>query len=280
MRRHAAVAGTWYPDDPETLTRAVDRYVGAGRTGVTIRPLIALIAPHAGLVYSGPVAGFAYAALAAQPPELVVLVGPSHYVAFDGVAVWPGGVFETPLGPMRVDADTAAALLARCPGAVDLPAAHTREHSLEMQLPFLARTCGEVPIVPIVMGLQERPTIEALGRALADLIGSRRAVLIASSDLSHFFDAATATRLDRRVADLVEAFDPEGLLEELERYPEHERGRFVMCGGGPAVSVMIAARALGATDARVLASANSGDVSGDYHRVVGYLAASIGGVVT
>jgi AmmeMemoRadiSam system protein B len=145
-----------------------------------------------------------------------------------------------------------------------------------MQLPFLARVCPDVPIVPIVMGLQERSTIESLGRTLAESVGGRRVVLIASSDLSHFFDAATASRLDGRVAELVEAFDPEGLLAELERYPEHERGRFVMCGGGPAVSVMMAARALGATDARLLARASSGDVSGDFDRVVGYMAASFG----
>jgi hypothetical protein len=228
-------------------------------------------------MYSGPVAGHAYAALAGRPVDLIVLVGPSHYLAFDGVAVWPKGTFETPLGPLRVDAGAASRLMAILPAARDLPAAHAREHSLEMQLPFLARLHPGVPILPMVMGLQERDTIVALGDALADVCAGRSVALVASSDLSHFFDAGTANRLDGRVADLVAAFDGEGLLEELERYPEFERGRYVMCGGGPAVSVMLAASRLGARESRVLHRANSGDVSGDYDRVVGYLAAEFGG---
>jgi hypothetical protein len=164
------------------------------------------------------------------------------------------------------------------PQARDMPAAHAREHSLEMQLPFLARLHPDVPILPIVMGLQERDTIVALADALAEVCTGQAVALVASSDLSHFFDARTADRLDGRVADLVGAFDGAGLLEELERYPEHERGRYVMCGGGPAVSVMLAASRLGARRARVLRRAHSGDVSGDYDRVVGYLAAAFGDV--
>jgi hypothetical protein len=228
-------------------------------------------------MYSGPVAGHAYAALAGRRCDLIVLVGPSHYLAFDGVAVWPSGTFETPLGPLRVDDEAAAQLAAALPLARDLPAAHAREHSIEMQLPFLARLHPDVPILPLVMGFQERDTIVALADALAGVCAGRAAVLVASSDLSHFFDARTADRLDGRVAELVGAFDGEGLLEELERYPEHERGRYVMCGGGPAVSVMMAAALLGAQSSLVLRRANSGEVSGDYERVVGYLAAVMGG---
>lgn len=278
MRRRAAVAGTWYPGEPRELSRAVDGYLDAGRSERIFDPLIALISPHAGLIYSGPVAGFAYAALAGDRPEAILLVGPSHYLAFQGAAVWPRGAFDTPLGPLSVDEAIAGALLDRCPIAVDLPSAHAREHSLEMQLPFLARACCDVPIVPVVMGYQDRETIEALGAGLAEAAQGRRVVLVASSDLSHFFDAQTAARLDGRVAELIGAFDAPGLLDELERYPEHERGRFVMCGGGPAVSVMLAARRLGATSARVLARSNSGEVSGDFERVVGYLAAAFGRV--
>jgi AmmeMemoRadiSam system protein B len=227
-------------------------------------------------VYSGRIAGAAYAVLARHAPDVVVLVGPSHYVPFEGVAVWPAGQFDTPLGPLPIEEGMAAQLLARCPVALELPAAHAREHSLELQLPFVARCCPRVPIVPLVMGWQDRATILALAEGLAEACAGRRAVLVASSDLSHFFDAATAARLDARAADLVGRFDDDGLLGELERYPEHERGRFVMCGGGPVVSVMRAAHALGAGLARVLRVGHSGEVSGDDDRVVGYLAAVFG----
>jgi hypothetical protein len=271
MRRRAAVAGSWYPDDPAVLGAAVDACLEGGRPAPA--PLVGLVAPHAGLAYSGSIAGAAYASLRGQAPEAIVLVGPSHYVPFDGVAVWPEGRFDTPLGALAVEAGIAGHLLAHCPAAVDLPAAHAREHSLEMQLPFLARCCPDAPIVPVVMGWQERDTIRALADGLVAACAGRRVVLVASSDLSHFFDAATAARLDRRSARLVAALDDEGVLAELEAYPPHERGRFVMCGGGPVVAVMRAARALGAEAARVLRLGHSGEVSGDVERVVGYMAA-------
>lgn len=278
MRRRAAVAGTWYPDDPQELTAEIDRYLSPGSAPPSLDPVLAVLAPHAGIMYSGHVAGHAYRALArASRPDVVVLVGPSHYVAFDGVAVWPDGSFDTPLGSLPVDREVAAALLADRALAQDLPSAHAREHSLEMQLPFLARVFPGTRIVPIVMGYQERETIVRLADALVQACRGRRVALVASSDLSHFFDASTANTLDARVAALVGDFDAPGLLSELERYPEGERGRFVMCGGGPAVSVMMAAHGLGARHAAVLKHSHSGEVSGDDGRVVGYLAAAFGG---
>jgi len=276
VRRRPAVAGTWYPADPLELGRLVDRCLAGAPEPPPLDRLVALIAPHAGLVYSGPIAGAAYAVLARCAPEAVLLVGPSHYVPFDGVAVWPSGQFDTPLGPLPIEGTLAARLLARCPAVIELPAAHAREHSLEMQLPFLARCCPGVPIVPLVMGWQTRETVLALAEGLAEACAGRRVVLVASSDLSHFFDAGTAARLDARAADLVDRFDDDGLLDELERYPEHERGRFVMCGGGAVVSVMRAARGLGARTARVVRLGHSGEVSGDNDRVVGYMAAVFG----
>jgi AmmeMemoRadiSam system protein B len=145
-----------------------------------------------------------------------------------------------------------------------------------MQLPFLHRLFPDMPIVPLLMGYQHRATIEALAAALAGTLQGRRVLLVASTDLSHYFDAATAATLDARVQARVGAFDPEGLLELMEQYPEGERGRYVACGGGPAVSVLLAARSLGARDARVLHYAHSGEISGDHDAVVGYLAAAVG----
>jgi hypothetical protein len=272
--RPAAVAGTWYPAKAGALAREVDDYIE--RASDPPRGAIrAIVAPHAGIMFSGPVGACAYKAAALQQYDLAVLVGPSHFVAFEGVALYPEGAFACPFGPIAIDAAAAAAI-----GAADvvraMPSVHAREHSLEMQLPFLGRLFPGLPIVPLLMGHQDRPTIERLAQALADGLASRRALLIASTDLSHYFDAATAATLDGEVCDSIAAFSPERLLAVFERYPESERGRHVGCGMGPAISVMVAARALGAKEARVLRYAHSGEVSGDFQGVVGYVAAALG----
>ena len=270
--RPAAVAGSWYPAEADALTAEVDGYLR--RAGQRPRPRVrALIAPHAGLVYSGHVAAHAYATVRGGSYDVVVLVGPSHHVGFDGVSVYERGAFDTPLGPVAVDATVAARIRARCPVVGVHHAAHHREHSLELQLPFLRRVLPETPIVPLVIGHQVRATIHALADALAEALVDTHALLVASTDLSHYFDATRAAQLDARVAGYVDRFDADGLLTEFERYPEPERGRSVACGGGAAISVMRAARALGATHGRVLKRADSGDVSGDKQQVVGYLAA-------
>jgi AmmeMemoRadiSam system protein B len=145
-----------------------------------------------------------------------------------------------------------------------------------MQLPFVKRLLPDLPIVPLLMGYQTRGTIAQLATALGAVASGKRLLLVASTDLSHYFDADTAARLDGRVRECVNAFDPDRLLETFEQYPESERGRYVACGGGPAISVMRAARSRGATSGRVLKYAHSGEVSGDNSGVVGYLAAALG----
>jgi AmmeMemoRadiSam system protein B len=145
-----------------------------------------------------------------------------------------------------------------------------------MQIPFLRRLLPDVPIVPMLMGFQRRQTILDLAETLTAAFANRRTLLVASTDLSHYFDAETAASLDGRFKACIARFDPEALLGLFEEYPEHERGRYVACGGGPAIAVMMAARGLGATDARVLKYAHSGEISGDYGGVVGYLAAAFG----
>ena len=272
--RPAAVAGTWYPGTAGALSRDVDWYLQRAPEW-TGGPVRAVIAPHAGLMFSGPVGAHAYKAASTGDYDTVVLAGPSHYVAFDGVSIYPEGAFATPLGDAVID-ETLAQALMTSPIIRPLPAAHQREHSLEMQLPFVRRLFPDARIVPLVMGRQTRDTIEALAAALAQSCTSERILLVASTDLSHYFDAGTAQELDGRVARHVESFDAEGLLGTFEHYPEHERGRFVACGGGPAIAVMMAARSLGATGARVLKYAHSGEISGDFDGVVGYLAAALG----
>ncbi len=263
------MAGSWYPGHPVTLQSAIDQYFGHVTESVT-GDITALVAPHAGLMYSGPVAAHAYRQLEGRAYDVIVLVGPSHHIGFEGVAIMARGVFETPLGDVEVSGADADAIIASAPVVCELPAAHRREHSLEMQLPFLQRVLPGVPIVPLVMGHQSRATIAALAEGLASAMASRRALLVASSDLSHYHDSRQAALLDRVIVDAVDRFDPEAVERALARDPGHA------CGGGPIVSVMRAARALGAADARVLCYADSGAVSGDTTAVVGYCAAVFG----
>ena len=271
--RRPAVAGRWYPSNAVRLRADVERYAaeagssdqGAGGDG----DLVALVAPHAGLMYSGPVAAHAYRLVQDRPFDTIVLVGPSHHVGFEGVAIWPRGAFDTPLGPVAIDADTASTIAASCSLIHERPEAHAREHSLEMQLPFLATFVPHVPIVPMVMGFQTRETAFSLAEGLTTALSGRKALLIASSDLSHFYDARTAAALDHQVIDAVERLDALALMDLLEQRPDHA------CGGGPMVAVMQTARALGGSEARVLRYADSGDVSGDKSSVVGYLAAAV-----
>jgi AmmeMemoRadiSam system protein B len=269
--RRTSVAGTWYPSNPARLVSEVEAYLDRAPIEDLKKPLRAVIAPHAGLVYSGPVAAYAYnAARGARIPTLV-LVGPSHFVPFSGVSIWPTGAWDTPLGPVTVDGDLAAAIASEWPHIVDLPAAHGREHSLEMQMPFIAHLFPGVPVVPLVMGHQTRETAFALGAAIARAVAASAAdaLLVASSDLSHYEDAVTAASLDRVVIQHVESLDPGGLMAALEAEPRHA------CGGGPMVAVLDAARRLGATGSRLLQYADSGDVSGDKSSVVGYMAAAV-----
>jgi MEMO1 family protein len=274
MNRPPAVAGTWYPGTPAALTREVDTYLADAIIDVE-GEVRAIIAPHAGIMYSGPVGAYAYKAVAGGDFDVAVLVGPSHFVAFEGAALWPDGAFDTPLGPARID-DAGARAIAAASVVQPLPSAHRREHSLEMQLPFLKRVLPDTPIVPLLIGFQRRDTIDALAQAIASAFAGRRALLVASTDLSHYLDAKTATRLDARVQQCVNDFDAGALVELFEHYPEHERGQYVACGGGAAIAVMKAAKALGATSGRVLKYGHSGEISGDYDGVVGYMAAVLG----
>jgi AmmeMemoRadiSam system protein B len=272
--RKSPIAGSWYPGSAAALTAAVDRHLAdAGDKDAGARldgNLTAIVSPHAGLMYSGPVAAHAYRLLRDRPFDVAVLVGPSHFAGFEGVALVPEGGFETPLGVASIDAACAADLRGRSPMVIEHHSAHAREHSLEMQLPFLQRVAPGTPIVPLIMGHQTEETARALAEALASALEGRKAILVASTDLSHYHDAGEAARLDAVVVDCVAHFDAEGLQRALTVRPEHA------CGGGPTVAVMLAAKMLGARDAVVLSRADSGDVSGDKSTVVGYMAAALG----
>ena len=269
--RRSSVAGRWYPGDPSRLASEVDTYLAQAVVEATPSPIRAIVAPHAGLMYSGPVAAYAYNAARRSRPKSIVLVGPSHFVSFDGVSIWPTGAWETPFGSVAVDEELARAIAEAWDAIVVLDAAHGREHSLEMQLPFLAHLMPGVPIVPMVMGHQTRKTAFALSHAIVDAVRAtgEDILLVASSDLSHYEEAQIAAQLDGVVIERVAALDAGGLMQALEAEPRHA------CGGGPMVTVLDAAARLGASAASVLRYADSGDVSGDKSSVVGYMAAAI-----
>jgi AmmeMemoRadiSam system protein B len=270
------MAGSWYPASRAALAAEVDAPLAGAVADVRLRAR-AIIVPHAGRRSSGPVAAHAYVAVRGGGYGAAVIVGPSHALAFTGVSVWPAGAWETPFGPVAVEERLARALVEASPLVHERPAAHVREHSLELQLPFIARLLPDTPIVPLVMGRQTRDTAETLGRAMAAVIGAQGGataggpgadvLLVASSDLSHYEDARTAAALDAVVLRHVDALDAAGLMTTLEGEPGHA------CGGGPIVSVLLAARLLGASRAQVVRYADSGDVTGDKSSVVGYMAA-------
>lgn len=269
--RESAIAGTWYPGDPRVLRGQIQDFLDRAKVKALGGELVGLIAPHAGYMYSGQVAAYAYKVLQGRPFRRVVVVAPSHYVYFRGVSVWPSGGYRTPLGVVRVDEEFCRRLLTHCPVVEDIPQAHFREHALEIQLPFLQVVLGDFELVPLVMGEQDEATIRELARALADLIKGdpKDTLLLASTDLSHFYPYERAVELDQRVVERVEALDPEGLLADLREK------RCEACGGGPMVAVMMASLALGADKGVVLKYANSGDVTGDRSSVVGYMAAAL-----
>ncbi|MET0555540.1 MAG: AmmeMemoRadiSam system protein B [Vicinamibacteria bacterium] len=269
--RPSPIAGSWYPGTAEAVRAEVGRHLAAVPPRPLSGRLVALIAPHAGLRYSGPVAAHAYAHVADRPVATVVLVGPSHRMAFRGAAVFAAGAFETPLGSAAVDADLADALIAAGPASVHADVRpHREEHSLEMQLPFVQRLLPDARILPVLMGDQSRGDVDALAAALARALAGRDALLVASSDLSHYLPAAQANAADAHVVADVSDFAAERLMTRLEH------GSNVACGGGPMVAVLKAARALGADTATVLRYADSGDAGEhDRSRVVGYLAAAL-----
>jgi hypothetical protein len=269
--RKAAVAGTWYPAHAKAIRGEVESYLGLVPESPLSGHLFGLISPHAGLRYSGAVAAHGYALLRGTRDLTVVLVGPSHRVPFDGLALIARGAFETPLGRTPIDEDLADRLLAAHPFVINLPEPHRAEHSLEMQLPFLQHLVPGLRIVPILMGYQGREEAEALAEALVTAIGPRQDVLlVASSDLSHYHAAHKAHELDAAVLDDVSHFDAETLMGRLRRLPGHA------CGGGAMVAVMKAAATLGAHRTAILRYSDSSEVGErDATRVVGYLSAAL-----
>ncbi len=262
--RPSPIAGQWYPGDPAHLAASVDRFISEATVPPIPGRIVGIQAPHAGHRYSGSVAGYAFKAVQGLAVDVVALVGPSHYPYRASVITTAHAAYETPLGEVPVAHD----LLDDLQQTVPLAAVREDpEHALEIELPFLQRTLGIFHLLPLALVDQSWAMAQKLGTALAELLRGQRAVLVASSDLSHFYPQSVAEQLDRRVLDAIARFDAAGVIAaEVD-------GRRIACGHGAIATVMVAARALGANAAQVLQHATSGDVTGDYRQVVGYSAA-------
>lgn len=263
-------AGTWYPGTPGELKNQIEAYLDKVPARDPGGQIMALVAPHAGYMYSGQVAANSYKPLRGKSFETVIVIGPSHHVAFPGVATYDCAGFGTPLGSIPLDNRLIADLKKREPRIKDYPAAFAREHSLEMQLPFLQTVMPGFKLVPLLMGEHDYTTSKWLAEAIAACIKGKSVLVVASSDLSHFHSYETAKEIDGRLVERLRAMDAAALADCLDE------GKCEACGRGPVTAAMLVAANLGATGCKVLEYANSGDVTGDKNSprgVVGYCAA-------
>ena len=267
--RQAAVAGPFYPADANELRQTVDGFLAQAAPPAVAGSIVTLIAPHAAHAYSGGVAAHAYALLKGRKPARVVVIAPSHFDSFAYSAVFSGDAYSTPLGTVPVDTAFAAKLGSMGPLIKLSTRGHVAanghdEHALEVQLPFLQRTLGEFKLVPIIMGDQSYDACRALGVALAKLIQGSDTLIIASSDLSHYHTYDDAVKLDRKTLKAILEWDYFSMSQNFASRV------WEACGGGPIIAAMIVSERLGATEAKLLKYANSGDVSRERGSVVGY----------
>lgn len=271
--RPSPIAGQWYSDNPDRLSSSINAYLEAAELPNIEGEIVALVAPHAGYLYSGPVAGHAFAAVRGLSPALVVVVSPMHHPYPQPLLTSGHQAYETPFGLVPVDrqaVDQLNDLLKAELGHGLAPVRNDGEHSLEIELPFLQKAlAGEFKLLPVMVREQTKRVTRALGEALAQILTERDALLVASTDLSHFYPQEAANELDGEMLRLLESFDPEGFLLA------EERGKGFACGRGAVAAVLWAAREMNAEQVKILHYATSGDTSGDYHRVVGYGAAAI-----
>lgn len=264
--RHSVIAGQWYPGEPRQLRAMIDGFLASVDTAPLEGELVGLIVPHAGYVYSGQVAAHAYAQLKGRKFDRVVVVSPVHRMYLGRLATTDKAYYETPLGLVPVDREMVEALSVR--QRINR-VGEDMEHSLEIQLPFLQHILGEFKLTPIMMGDQDQQSATELGAALAEIIGSRPVLLVASTDLSHFHPYNAAVHLDQEIVRHIVDLDAEGLARAVET--DHGEA----CGAGPVMAVLIAALKLKANRAVLLKYMNSGDVTGDRSSVVGYAAAAL-----
>jgi AmmeMemoRadiSam system protein B/AmmeMemoRadiSam system protein A len=272
--RRPAVAGSFYPDDPADLAKMMaGLFAEAEKKSLPGRP-VAVIAPHAGYVYSGKTAAMAYRQLSGETYDTVVVIAPSHTVFFQGASVFDGRAYETPLGSIEIDSALSKKIASIHPSVYLSNKGHTGgsirgEHALEVHLPFLQQVLGKFKLVAIIMGEQEESVCRSLGEVLSSALIDKNCLIVASTDLSHFYSEKEAHRLDGNIKKVIEEYDAGKLLTVLSS------GKGEACGGGPVVSTLLATRKLGGEKTVVIDYSTSGETTGDFTEVVGYLSAVV-----
>ena len=271
--RPSPIAGTWYEGQPDRLARAVDGYLSAVTLPELPGKIIAVIAPHAGHRYSGPVAGYAFAALKNSAPAVVAILSPMHNLYPYQFITSAHAAYATPLGQIQVERSLVNELDEKLKvrlGYGLTAVVNDPEHSLEIELPFLQRAIRtNFTLLPVMLRQQSRSSARQMGEALAEVLQGKNALMVASTDLSHLHNQARANSLDQAMLAQVAAFSPDGLFDL------DENGKGEACGLGALAAVLWASKALGADSVRVLKHATSGNVTGDFQSVVGYGAAVV-----
>jgi len=266
--RHQQVAGYFYPAEKDKLQKDITLMLQVAKPEKAFDKIFGIVAPHAGYVYSGKTAAFAYNLLKNKNYKTVIIISPSHAEYFPGISIYDGDAYETPLGIVEIDNDITDKLVENSKIIYRDIEGHGREHALEVQIPFLQSVLTNFKIVPIVMGDQSKMFVNELAEKISKVV-DERTLIVSSSDMSHFYSAAEADRLDSLVEKRINEFDFENLLKDID-------GRECeACGSGPIIAMMKVASLKNINKSFVLKRSNSGDVTGDKTEVVGYLSAVV-----
>lgn len=264
--REPAVAGYFYPKDGKSLRNTIENFFSEVKYKQELGHIYGIIAPHAGYTYSGLTAAYAYKLTHGKNYDTVVLLSPSHREYFHGISIYSGDAYKTPFGAVEVNSELAEKLANDSKFISRGEEGHRAEHALEVHIPFLQVTLGKFSIVPIVMGDQNIMMIDELAEKLSEIV-NEKTLIVASSDLSHFYSADIANVLDGRIEERIRNYDYNGLWDDIKSKKSEA------CGGGLMVCLMKGMKKVGIENSTVLHRCNSGDVSGDYSEVVGYISA-------
>lgn len=268
--RKPAVAGYFYPGNPQRLKKEISVLLDITKTEKSYNKIFGIVSPHAGYIYSGRTASYGFNLLKGKKYSTVIIISPSHKEYFPGSCVYDGSAYETPLGELKINETISRKI---CDGSKTIfrgTKGHGDEHAIEVQLPFLQSVIDDFTIVPVVMGDQGKPYIDELAEQISKT-ADEKTLIVASSDLSHYYNRINANNMDSIVEKNINDFDYDSLIKNLES------GMCEACGGGPIAVMMKAAEFMNFKKSKVLFRNDSGDTSGDINQVVGYLSAVVYG---
>lgn len=266
--RHQQVAGYFYPADKDRLQKDIDLMLQVAKSDKSFKNIFGIVSPHAGYIYSGKTAAHAYNLLKNKNYDTVIIISPSHSEYFPGSSIYDGDAYETPFGLLEIDQTMADKLVENSKTIFRGVQGHRKEHALEVQLPFLQSVLTGFKIVPVVMGDQGKIFIDELSEKIAE-VSNEKTLVVASSDMSHFYSSEEANRLDSIIEKRINDFDFKNLMKDIDNH-ECEA-----CGAGPIITMMKAASLKNINNSLVINRSDSGDITGDRSEVVGYLSAVV-----